>query len=1082
MMLMSQSLSTYSLVQCIVSTAQFTSGAISFYDTYAELTATDADGVSTSPLRVEYDVLERFRIVRAQGVMRLTLPRGVVRGWAAQNAFEAQLDECEGGQRCVRDGNRTDAGAVSTQAATATALLLVQLSAEDMSDFLQSIAPLIAASRRTRSVSRISVTEPLPVHGVPLVDPAASVPTESTTSSRAMSTASAASQEEAAESDWAIGKRSAAPVCDRAHYQHQRQRRGEREATHCVPSSAGDTVGQRRGCVPAEHAESRRTVVAPEDAAVRARDTASGLLGGDSDDSAIEVTEERAVDDAAQPLSGSLALPEGGEGKDGGCIGRRASRAAGALASTATAATGAAAPVDQQPLSPKHQHPQQATPSRLANTLESVAEELAELVEEAEQPGPYRGGYSKPLRRRRPSSVAVMMTELRGGLQQASGRAHRRPLPVVASTAAPSVCPSLRSTASETHPIWRPQRPESPSAASAKMQCELDGVHAAAAADGDTAMKNRRPFKQLVGVIACTQGECLPRVVGRNGGGAHLCASELSSTPTAEVPRLPTHGTCDDCATPQNSRSMQLPAAERSHGGADKAATAAGAALFAAQTMRRVGHDWGGPESRWAALPAGTATHAFADSGKVEGGGDGCAAPAAASARRSPEPLSAASSVRLGDMLAVPDAPHKPNTAAEGLTAPARRTVQFQSYAAGAVSSKPSKPEVRKSGAADVEAYLRELFPVEEAVPKPSRQRRKAPTTTAAGAVRGLSVRRPRRRAPARRAIDSIASVTGAAAPPALASTGAPSTTADGETVSPLPVKSAPSPPLSMPTNVGEDIGAAAGKRRRRSPTTDAVGATRKRANVHTTATELPSRNGIDAVKGTETSMGARRGSGTGENCVAVRLPKLPQPKALSAFSVPQRVAIAVRDASALGLAHTTLPLCGATSTAKSSAVVTTFVAPAEEAAADTTVEEGSAAAARSGDAVRVTGAVANSPRSESDSREVAKGAAHHRRTQLPLAQPFTREAARPAVCTDGPWRYRAGAAAADNHSQNGDDASISSSQATCPLLYCRESRKERSRRVLRYMNLISQSMAAMHETHDALRGLLLLMIGEGQL
>ncbi|KAG5505483.1 hypothetical protein GH5_03512 [Leishmania sp. Ghana 2012 LV757] len=1080
MMLMSQSLSTYSLVQCIVSAAQFTSGAISFYDTYAELTATDPDGVSTSPLRVEYDVLEHFRVVRAQGVMRLTLPREVVRGWAAQNAFEAQLDECEGGQRSVRDGSHADAGAVSAQVATVTALLLVQLSAEDMTDFLQSIAPLIAASRRTRSVSRISVTEPLPVHGVPLVDPAASVPTESTTSSRAMSTASAASQEEAAESDWTIGKRSAAPMCDRSHYQHQRQGRSEREATHCVPSIAGDTVGQRRGCLPAEHAESRLTVVAPDDAAVRATDTRSGLLGGDS---AIEVTEERAVDDAAQPLSGSLALPAGGEGKEGGCIGRRASRAAGALASIATAATGAAAPVDQLPPSPKHQHPQQATPPRLANTLESVAEELAGLVEEAEQPGLYRGGYSKPLHRRRPTSAAVMMAELRAGLQQTSGCAHRRPLPVVASTTTPSVCPSLRSTASETHPIWRPQRLQSPSAASAKMQCELDGVHAAAAAaDDDTSVKNRRPTKQLVGVIAYTQEECLLRVVGRNGGGAHLCASELSSTPTAEVPRLPTHGKCDDCATPQNSRAMLPPAAEKSHDGADKAATAAGAALFAAQAVRRVGDGWGGSETRWAALPAGTVTHTFAGSGKVGGGGGGCAAPAAAPARRSPQPLSAASSVRLGDMLAVPDAARKPNTAAEGVVAPARRTVQFQSYAAGAVSSKPPKPTVRSSGVADVAAYLRELFPVEEAVPKPARQRRKAPKATAAGAVRGLSVCRPRRRAPTRRAIDSIASFTDAAAPPAVASTAAPSTTADGDTVSPLPVKSAPSPLLSVPTNVSEDISAAAGKRRRRSLTADAVGAAKKRANVRTTATELPSRNGIDAVQGTETSIGARRGSGTGEDCVAVRLPKPPQPKALSAFSVPQRVAIAVRDASALGLAQTTLPLCGATSATKSSTVVTTFVSPTEEAAADTAVEEGSAASLRSGDAVKVAGAVVIRPRSESDSREVAKDAAHHRRTQLPRAQLFTREAAPPAVCTDDPWRYRAGAAAADHHDQNGDDASISSSQATCPLLYCRESRKERSRRVLRYMNLISQSMAAMHETHDALRGLLLLMMGEGQL
>lgn len=59
---------------------------------------------------------------------------------------------------------------------------------------------------------------------------------------------------------------------------------------------------------------------------------------------------------------------------------------------------------------------------------------------------------------------------------------------------------------------------------------------------------------------------------------------------------------------------------------------------------------------------------------------------------------------------------------------------------------------------------------------------------------------------------------------------------------------------------------------------------------------------------------------------------------------------------------------------------------------------------------------------------------------------------------------------------------SVTSSQATCPLLYGRDSRKERRRRVLRYMNIISQSVAAVHEAQDALRGLLLLMMEETQL
>lgn len=172
---MLQSLASYPLVQCVVAAAQFASGEVAFYDTFAELMAADAEGGSTSPLRIDYDTLEHFRIVRAQRVMRLTVPRLVVRRWAEQNGFASQLEVDEDGAERESDGQRQQQ---QQRSPSSTAVLLLQLQSDDMANFLQCIAPVVAASRRTRSVSRISVTEPLPLYCA-VVDPAPDVTLDS---------------------------------------------------------------------------------------------------------------------------------------------------------------------------------------------------------------------------------------------------------------------------------------------------------------------------------------------------------------------------------------------------------------------------------------------------------------------------------------------------------------------------------------------------------------------------------------------------------------------------------------------------------------------------------------------------------------------------------------------------------------------------------------------------------------------------------------------------------------------------------------------------------------------------------------
>ncbi|EKF39609.1 hypothetical protein MOQ_000158 [Trypanosoma cruzi marinkellei] len=148
----SQSIARYTLLRCIVSAAQFAGGDLCFYENYAELVAQDAVGETTTPLRIDYDVLLHFRVVRQQQLMRIELPRLIVWRWAEANRFASELD---GGEILTReDMNRP-------------CTLIEQLREEDMTHFLQSVAPMVAASRRARSASRISTTEPLPLSYFP---------------------------------------------------------------------------------------------------------------------------------------------------------------------------------------------------------------------------------------------------------------------------------------------------------------------------------------------------------------------------------------------------------------------------------------------------------------------------------------------------------------------------------------------------------------------------------------------------------------------------------------------------------------------------------------------------------------------------------------------------------------------------------------------------------------------------------------------------------------------------------------------------------------------------------------------------
>lgn len=187
--MMSQSISSYPLLQCIVSAAEFAGGELTFYPNYAELIAADAHRQTTSPLALAYDDIRHFRVVRTEHLLRISVPRVMVLRWADDNGFDSQLDDhSDADEDYGDDAQRTKPPACPgadgnedcharqpprTAATEALCTILCQLGRAEFAHFLDTVAPTVAATRRRRSASRISVTDPLRLR-CHIADPAVS--------------------------------------------------------------------------------------------------------------------------------------------------------------------------------------------------------------------------------------------------------------------------------------------------------------------------------------------------------------------------------------------------------------------------------------------------------------------------------------------------------------------------------------------------------------------------------------------------------------------------------------------------------------------------------------------------------------------------------------------------------------------------------------------------------------------------------------------------------------------------------------------------------------------------------------------
>eukprot|EP00796_Vickermania_ingenoplastis_P008541 gene8541-5988_t len=140
----------YNLTQCHVSTAIFASGSIKFYDVYAELCVTDRN-IAMSALFIPFQELLYFKVVRANNMIHIALPNEYVWDWASENNFQANLTDLSSGTN-VEDCSYPIALELSDYSA--------------LSHFLDHTAPLIAADRRSRSFSRVSVSNFIAVSGV----------------------------------------------------------------------------------------------------------------------------------------------------------------------------------------------------------------------------------------------------------------------------------------------------------------------------------------------------------------------------------------------------------------------------------------------------------------------------------------------------------------------------------------------------------------------------------------------------------------------------------------------------------------------------------------------------------------------------------------------------------------------------------------------------------------------------------------------------------------------------------------------------------------------------------------------------
>lgn len=148
-----ESIASYPLVGCIVSAAAFEGGELTFYNESAELIASDGTGQVTTALCIPYDSILHFRVVRAEQLMRITVSRDLVDEWAATNGFGSQLDPSP----------NPESGTLPPEEEAHVRGILQKLSVANMAHFLANVAPRIAAQRRVRSASRLSITEPLPL-------------------------------------------------------------------------------------------------------------------------------------------------------------------------------------------------------------------------------------------------------------------------------------------------------------------------------------------------------------------------------------------------------------------------------------------------------------------------------------------------------------------------------------------------------------------------------------------------------------------------------------------------------------------------------------------------------------------------------------------------------------------------------------------------------------------------------------------------------------------------------------------------------------------------------------------------------
>jgi hypothetical protein len=1039
---MSQSLATYPLLECVVSAAQFAAGEVAFYDAYAELIAADFEGSCTAPLRIDYDVLEHFRIVRAQCVMRLTLPHAAVRRWADQNGFASQLDACEAeAQPCVDgecDGEHQQQHSAKFGGAQApdSAVLLLRLSSDDMANFLQSIAPLVASSRRTRSVSRISVTEPLPLYEA-TVDPAADVLQEMLTSDRCASDSS----NDSTATTVPLSRNTDADTASRGAGYPEKRQEGKSPSSQKPAVPLGE---QRKPLLDGSAAgETASLISAP-----------LVLLGGDS------------------PPSDPQSIPK------------------------------------QATATPRLATPRRTTPTRSAfDTLASVEAELAELLDDTEYPqivGTAGNDDDDRRRRRRRAqplkrpATALPTTSLpcAAVAQHDERRIRRRgdgsttSLPLNNATD-PSLCPSLLSSDTDGTSDCRRRRRAAPPQSTA----------------GGTVAETKTAAKTHRLVVA------------------HLCASATAPFIAAATPTVPpgsdvnaeeTVGT----VTALSSRALF------SH---DRSTTRRLRNPFQDDTVAEGKRDDDDvdngavvvvPQKR--AERAAAATSAVNDDGDENAPRHRCgdsraplsplrpSVPPQERKCTSPQscPPSSSSSVRVGELLkqgrvylavnaengippaervAARSSANKP--AATSIVEPhpdtaAVRTAEYDacrathcderclvSHPLTSRTAQPSNAQLQR----DVKSYILDLFPPSRASTRQRGSKRSArPSATATSAA---AARSRRHGGPPKSPFVGVALT---AQKPASAPR---DKLHDTRTV-----------PLRSRTNTTATAAAAGAQTKEGSQLRRSCKATHRSTRKRSRSGSSGSANSDERIR--EPSSPHRTESA---NAVAKKPDKAGcdrsavQPTSVhkvGAASVAEKCASRVCDAAVFGLVQfqPTSPFTCASAAAASD--LCQLRHQTREVLSGEAHDRHDCSVAASLKAQRAASTEAAATATGSVEREAADAVVTNPR-QVP--QPVKASSLKKVAAAVQPHPLPAttercgGAAAAKGVSDvalgdSGEAASNSSSKATCPLFYCHDSRKERTRRLLRYMNVLSQNLAVMHETHDELRGLLLTMLNEQQL